>query len=185
MTADGLTVEPIYLLWEITAMEAAAGVNESLTYTEIPNAVDVTPKYTYSEMIQALQNGELVLSASNGKVQIQQDINTLTTFTADKAKHFSKNRVVRVLDTIARDIQRTFTASYIGKIGNNADGRNLLKGEVLSYLGSLQGIGAIQNFNAETDLEVLPGIDGDAVIVNLSVQPVDSIEKIYMTVTVN
>ncbi|WP_334072487.1 MULTISPECIES: phage tail sheath family protein [Paenibacillus] len=185
VTADGLTVEPIYLLWEIAAMEAAAGVNESLTYTEIPNAVDVTPKYTYSEMIQALQNGELVLSASNGKVQIQQDINTLTTFTADKAKHFSKNRVVRVLDTIARDIQRTFTASYIGKIGNNADGRNLLKGEVLSYLGSLQGIGAIQNFNAETDLEVLPGIDGDAVVINLSVQPVDSIEKIYMTVTVN
>lgn len=53
----------------------------------------------------------------------------------------------------------------------------MLKGEVLSYLGTLQGIGAIQNFNAETDLEVLPGIDGDAVVINLSVQPVDSIEK--------
>ncbi|WP_068784123.1 phage tail sheath family protein [Paenibacillus phocaensis] len=185
VTKDGLTVEPIYLLWEIAAMEAAAAVNESLTYAEIPNAVDVSPKFTYSEMIRALQNGELVLTAANGKVQIQQDINTLTTFTADKAKHFGKNRVVRVLDTIARDIQRTFTASYIGKIGNNPDGRNLLKGEVLSYLDSLQGIGAIQNFDAESDLEVLPGIDGDAVVINLNVQPVDSIEKIYMTVTVN
>lgn len=185
ITADGLTVEPIYLLWEIAAMEAGAAVNESLTYTEIPNAVDVTPKYTYSETIKALQNGELVLTASNGKVQIQQDINTLTTYTADKAKHFSKNRVVRVLDTIARDIQGTFAASYIGKIGNNADGRNLLKGEALSYLESLQGIGAIQNFDAQSDLEVLAGTDGDAVVINLNVQPVDSIEKIYMTVTVN
>ncbi|MGZ7442774.1 phage tail sheath family protein [Paenibacillus sp. TH7-28] len=185
ITADGLTVEPLYLLWEIAAMEAGAAVNESLTYAEIPNAVDVTPKLTYSETIKALQNGELVLTAANGKVQIQQDINTFKTFTPEKAKHFSKNRVVRVLDTIARDIQRTFGASYIGKVGNNADGRNLLKGEVLSYLGTLQGIGAIQNFNAETDLEVLPGIDGDAVVINLSVQPVDSIEKIYMTVTVN
>ncbi|WP_044480746.1 phage tail sheath family protein [Paenibacillus antibioticophila] len=185
ITTDGLAVEPIYLLWEITAMEAAANVNESLTYTEIPNAADVSPKMTYSEMIQALQNGELVLTASNGKVQIQQDINTLTTFTPEKAKHFSKNRVVRVLDTIARDLQRTFASSYLGKIGNNADGRNLLKGEVLSYLGSLQGIGAIQNFDAESDLEVLPGNEGDAVVINLNVQPVDSIEKIYMTVTVN
>lgn len=185
ITTEGLTVEPIYLLWEITAMEAAANVNESLTYTEIPNAADVSPKLTYSEMIQALQNGELVLTASNGKVQIQQDINTLTTFTPEKAKHFSKNRVVRVLDTIARDLQRTFASSYLGKIGNNADGRNLLKGEVLSYLGSLQGIGAIQNFDAESDLEVLPGNEGDAVVINLNVQPVDSIEKIYMTVTVN
>lgn len=185
VTTDGLTVEPIYLLWEITAMEAAANVNESLTYAEIPNAADVSPKLTYSEMIQALQNGELVLTASNGKVQIQQDINTLTTFTPEKAKHFSKNRVVRVLDTIARDLQRTFASSYLGKVGNNADGRNLLKGEVLSYLGSLQGIGAIQNFDAESDLEVLPGNEGDAVVINLSVQPVDSIEKIYMTVTVN
>lgn len=185
ITTDGLTVEPIYLLWEITAMEAAANVNESLTYTEIPNAADVSPKLTYSEMIQALQNGELVLTASNGKVQIQQDINTLTTFTPEKAKHFSKNRVVRVLDTIARDLQRIFASSYLGKIGNNSDGRNLLKGEVLSYLGSLQGIGAIQNFDAESDLEVLPGNEGDAVVINLNVQPVDSIEKIYMTVTVN
>ncbi|WP_018750222.1 phage tail sheath family protein [Paenibacillus sanguinis] len=185
ITTDGVTVEPIYLLWEITAMEAAANVNESLTYTEIPNAADVSPKLTYSEMIQALQNGELVLTASNGKVQIQQDINTLTTFTPEKAKHFSKNRVVRVLDTIARDLQRTFASSYLGKIGNHADGRNLLKGEVLSYLGSLQGIGAIQNFDAESDLEVLPGNEGDAVVINLNVQPVDSIEKIYMTVTVN
>ncbi|GJM70266.1 hypothetical protein HMSSN036_24820 [Paenibacillus macerans] len=54
---------------------------------------------------------------------------------------------MRVLDTIARDIQRTFGASYIGKVGNNADGRNLLKGEVLSYLGTCR---ALERFRIST-----------------------------------
>ncbi|GJM70267.1 hypothetical protein HMSSN036_24830 [Paenibacillus macerans] len=74
----------------IAAMEAGAAVNESLTYAEIPNAVDVTPKLTYSETIKALQNGELVLTAANGKVQIQQDINTFKTFTPEKPSTSAK-----------------------------------------------------------------------------------------------
>lgn len=184
VTGDGLTVEPIYLLWEIAAMEAAANVNESLTYTEIPNAVDVAPKYTNSEIVQALNQGEMVLSVVNGRVVIEQDINTLTSFTADKDKKFSKNRVLRVLDTMAKDIQSIFSQNYIGKTDNNADGRNLLKGEVITYLDQLQGIGAIQNFDSQSDIEVLPGQDVDAVWIQLAVQPVDSAEKIYMNISV-
>ncbi|HEY4390344.1 MAG TPA: phage tail sheath family protein [Paenibacillus sp.] len=184
VTGDGLTVEPIYLLWEIAAMEAAANVNESLTYTEIPNAVDVAPKYTNSEIVQALNQGEMVLSVVNGRVIIEQDINTLTSFTADKDKKFSKNRVLRVLDSMAKDIQSIFSQNYIGKTDNNADGRNLLKGEVISYLDNLQGIGAIQNFDSQSDIEVLPGQDVDAVWIQLAVQPVDSAEKIYMSISV-
>ncbi|AZS14221.1 phage tail sheath family protein [Paenibacillus lutimineralis] len=184
VTGDGLTVEPIYLLWEIAAMEAAANVNESLTYTEIPNAVDVAPKYTNSEIVQALNKGEMVLSVVNGRVVIEQDINTLTSFTADKDKKFSKNRVLRVLDSMAKDIQSIFSQNCVGKTDNNADGRNLLKGEVISYLDNLQGIGAIQNFDSQSDIEVLPGQDVDAVWIQLAVQPVDSAEKIYMSISV-
>ncbi|GAA0389321.1 phage tail sheath family protein [Paenibacillus motobuensis] len=184
VTGDGLTVEPIYLLWEIAAMEAAANVNESLTYTEIPNAVDVAPKYTNSEIVQALNQGEMVLSVVNGRVVIEQDINTLTSFTADKDKKFSKNRVLRVLDSMAKDIQSIFSQNYVGKTDNNADGRNLLKGEVISYLDNLQGIGAIQNFDSQSDIEVMPGQDVDVVWIQLAVQPVDSAEKIYMSISV-
>ncbi|GGG13499.1 phage tail sheath family protein [Paenibacillus aceti] len=184
VTADGLTVEPTYLLWEIAAMEAAANVNESLTYTTIPNAVDVAPKFTNSEIVQALNKGEMVLSVVNGHVVIEQDINTLTSFTADKDKKFSKNRVLRVLDSMAKDIQYIFSQNYVGKTDNNADGRNLLKGEVISYLDNLQGIGAIQNFDSQSDIEVLPGQDVDAVWIQLAVQPVDSAEKIYMSISV-
>lgn len=184
VTSDGLTVEPISLLWEVAAMEAGANVNESLTYATIPNAVDVYPKYTNSELVKAIQNGELVLTASNGQVKIVQDINTLKTLSVNRSKSYKKNRVIRTLDAIASDIKRTFETNYIGKVNNNADGRNLMKAEVISYLGNLQGLGAIQNFDPQTDIEVLPGNDVESVLVNLAVQVVDSIEKIYMSVTV-
>ncbi|RRJ62403.1 phage tail sheath protein [Paenibacillus oralis] len=184
VTSDGLTVDPIYLLWEIAAMEAAANVNESLTYAIISNAVDTNPRYSNSQIIDALQNGELVLTASNGVVRIEQDINTLTTYTVDRSKAFSKNRVVRTLDAIANDLKSNFETNFIGKVNNDADGRNLYKASVIAYLDTLQGLGAIQNFDSQNDIDVLPGNDADSVIANLAIQPTDSMEKLYMTVTV-
>lgn len=184
ITSDGLQVPPEMLVWEIAAMQAAANVNESLTYVAIPNAVDAYPRLTNSETIQALQNGELVITAMDGRAVIEQDINTLTTFTPEKAKHFSKNRVMRVLDGLGNDYMRVFSQSYIGKVPNNDDGRNLFKAECINITEQYQNIGAVQNFNSQTDIEVLPGADVDAVVVNQWIQPVDSIEKIYMTITV-
>ncbi len=184
VTSDGLKVEPVMLLWEIAAMEAGAHFNESLTYQAIPNAVDAYPRLTNSETIQALKKGELVLTAMNGRVVIEQDINTLTSFTPDHGKAFAKNRVVRVLDSIANDIKQIFSTYYVGKVSNHPDGRDLLKSEVMSYLNTLVELGAIQGFDAQSDLVIAQGAEADAVVISLSVQPVDSIEKIYMTVEV-
>jgi hypothetical protein len=47
----------------------------------------------------------------------------------------------------------------------------------------MQANNGIQNFVAE-DVEVLPGTAVDAVIINANIAPVDSIEKIYVTVNV-
>lgn len=184
VTSDGLQVPPSSLIWEIAAMQSAAAVNESLTYTAIPNAVDAYPRLTNSETITALKKGELVITALNGTAVIEQDINTLTSFTSDRSRAFSKNRVMRVLDSIGNDVKRIFDAFYIGKVSNNADGRALLEAEIVSYLLSLQSLGAIQNFDSQTDISVVQGNDVDSVVIELSIQPVDSIEKIYMTVEV-
>ena len=48
----------------------------------------------------------------------------------------------------------------------------------------MQANGGIQNFEPD-DVGVLAGNEIDAVIVNVAIQPVDSIEKIYMTVNVS
>ena len=48
----------------------------------------------------------------------------------------------------------------------------------------MQANGGIQNFEAD-DIQVSAGTDVDAVVVNAAIQPVDSVEKIYMAVTVS
>ena len=46
---------------------------------------------------------------------------------------------------------------------------------------TLQNMSAIQNFEPD-DVTVVAGADIDAVVVDAYIQPVDSIEKIYITV---
>lgn len=54
----------------------------------------------------------------------------------------------------------------------------------MTYIETLVGIGAVQNFDAQTDVAVKQGDTADSVYVELRVQPVDAIEKIYMRVLV-
>lgn len=168
----------------VAGMTAGANVNQSNTYAAYEGAVGVDTKYLNSEIIELLQKGEFVFVARGDKVVVEQDINSFTGYEPKKGKAFSKNRVVRVLDGLANDIKQIFETYYIGKADNNADGRNMFRAEIVHYMETLQGINAVQNFSADSDLEVLPGEDIDAVVVNLYAQPVDSMEKLYMTVTV-
>jgi hypothetical protein len=156
----------------------------------IPGAVSivypngVTP-YGNEEIIEGLQSGKFILSTrQDGAVVVEQDINTLHTFTPDKGYPFSKNRVIRTLDEINNSVALIFERSYIGKVNNNDDGRNIFKSDVINYLNSLQNISAIQNFDPTTDVQISAGEAIDALVVDLAVQPIDSMEKLYMTVMV-
>lgn len=182
--ADGTTIDKVKATAWVAGATAAANVNESLTYAAYDDAVDVDTRYTHSQIEQALLNGEFLFVPSDGRAIVEQDINTFTSYTPEKGKHFSKNRVIRVLDGIANDLKRRFEQNFIGKVGNTEDGRNLLKNEIINYLNALQNIGAIQNFDAQGDIQVLSGSDIDSVYVELYIQPTDAIEKVYMLVTV-
>lgn len=182
--ADGTTLTAAQAVAWVAGATAGANVNEALTYTAYDGAVDVSPRYTNSQIEAALLAGEFVFSPSNGRAIVEQDINTLHTFTPDKGKQFRKNRVLRVLDGLANDFKRIFDQYYIGKVDNNADGRNLFKAECVSQVELYQGINAIQNFDSQDDILVAPGEESDSVYIELAIQTVDSIEKIYMKVRV-
>jgi hypothetical protein len=81
-------------------------------------------------------------------------------------------------------VYKRFSLYYIGKVDNDEYGRSLLKGWVVGYLNTMQANGGVQNFTAD-DVSVEAGTDVDAVVINVALQPVDSVEKIYMTVTVS
>jgi hypothetical protein len=163
---------------------AGANNNQSLTYAAYPGATDAAPKLTRTELTNAVQSGNIAFFEEYGQTKVCRDVNTLTTFTPYHGKSFGKNRVMRVLDSIANDSYMIFSQYYIGKADNNEFGRGLLKAELVKYVNDLQANNAVQNFSSD-DLTVLPGDDVDAVVINLCVQPVDTIEKIYITVIVS
>ena len=91
---------------------------------------------------------------------------------------------MRLLNTIANDIYQQFSDGYIGVVNNNDAGRMQFKSAIVGYLLDIQANNGIQNFEAE-DVEVLAGQSIDAIVVNIAIMAVDSVEKIYLTITVN
>ena len=181
---DGTQLTAQQATWWVGGCEAGAQYNESLTYAQYPNAVEANPKLTASQMEEAVENGYIAFLDEFDSIKVCTDINTLTTFTPDKGKEFSKNRVMRVLMQFCNDCYEYFSTSFIGKVDNNDAGRNLLKGWTVGYFNEMQANNGVQNFSAD-DVEVLPGNDVDSVLVNVAITPVDSIEKVYVSVTVS
>ena len=169
----------------VAGMTAGANVNESNTNKTITGATDLIGKYTNSQIIDALKGGEFLFTPnSRGEIKVEQDINSLHTFTTEKNYAFSKNRVERVLDEIGTTVKDTWEQSFMGKVDNDADGRDIFKSNLISYFEELQRIGAIQEFAGADDIEIIAGNDLDVVIVNTWIKPVDSMEKVYFTVNV-
>lgn len=174
---------------EVTAWVAGATAGASVTTSNTgmvyTGAIDVKPRMTKSEMEAAIAAGKFIFKVDTAQnVSAVYDINSLTTVTVDKGKVFTKNRVIRTLDNIANDITKIFEANYVGKVNNNAEGRSLLKASLVDYFTTLQAMGAVQNFETD-DITVVAGNDSDAVVIDAAVQPVDSVEKIYITVNLS
>ena len=182
--ADGTTISGGQLTWYVGSATAGAKYNQSLTYAAYPQAVNTYPAVTNSAVVDALKAGEFVVLTDKGVVKIEQDINSLVTYTAEISSVYRKNRVIRTLHTIANDVYTQFSSGFIGVVDNNETGRSLFKGVIVGYMLELQANNAIQNFTAE-DVEVLKGEEIDSIVVNIAVQPVDAVEKIYMTITVS
>jgi hypothetical protein len=184
LLADGTVIDKISAVAWVAGATAAAAVNESLTYQSYDDAVDADIRLSHSETTAALLNGDLLFTYSSGRAVVEQDINTFKAFSPDKGRAFSKNRVLRVLDGIANDLKRIFESYYVGKVANNEDGRALFWSQCASYMNDLQNIGAIEAFNAQTDVVVVAGTDSDSILLEVAVKPVDSVEKVYMKVKV-
>lgn len=181
--SDGTELTEQQATWWLGGAEAGARYNESLTYAQYPGAVSTTMQ-TVDEFAQAVQSGNVVFFAEDGVVKVMQDINTLVSYTEDIGQVYSKNRVMRLCNTIANDIFQQFSANFIGVVNNNEQGRARFQAAIVGYLQQIQDNQGIQNFTAE-DVEVLPGTAIDAIVVNVAIQAVDSVEKIYMTIEVS
>jgi Phage tail sheath protein subtilisin-like domain/Phage tail sheath C-terminal domain len=154
---------------------ASAGIEKSLTYTVYNDAVDTFPRLTSTEIEKGLLSGEFLFSRSYNNVVVEQDINTLTTFT-------DENKIVRVLDAFNNSLARRYAETYTGKVVNDIDGRDLLKKDIIAIFEQFKTANAIEEYSDE-DIEIIAGIEKDTVVVNVALTVTDAMEKLYTTVT--
>lgn len=182
--SDGSQLSASEMTWWVGGAEAGANVNESLTYVTHPNAVDFQPKLNSAAQEAAINAGQIAFISNKGNVKVLTDINSFRTYAVEKGKAFSKNRVIRTVFGLCNDIYDVFSTNFIGAVDNDEEGRKSLKGEIIGLMNRYQGIRALQNVEAD-DVTVLKGVDSDAVVIEIYCQPVDSVEKIYVNITIH
>jgi hypothetical protein len=169
----------------IAGLTAASAIDQSNTFHRFESAASVINPIKDHDVEAALLAGKLLLTLrQDGGIVIEQDINTLHNFTPTHDYQFSKNRVIRVLDDIGNQVLVKFEGAYAGHVDNNAQGRSVFRADIISYMNELQGMGAIRDFDPKEDVKVSQGMDIAAVVCDLAVKPVDSMEKLYMRVLV-
>lgn len=181
---DGTTLTPKEAVWWVGGALSGATYANDLTNAAVPNAVDISPKMTHSQYVDAINAGKFVFNADDGTVRVEYDINSLVTYTSEIGEVYRYNRTMRLCNTIANDLYKQFAKSYVGIVDNTEDGRRQYKSAIVKYLDQIQASGGIQNFDGETDVIVEAGEAKDAVLITLAIEAVGSTNKIYITLDV-
>lgn len=182
VAVDGIRLTNAQASAWIAGVTAAAKNTDSNTYTEYEGASEIIGAKTNEEAVAAIKAGELFFSYSeDGKVVIEYDINSLVSFKDGKDETYCKNRVIRVFDTFAESIQLNFPPN---KFDNNSIGWNIMEGIGKTILKKYEDAGAVKNVDYDRDFLVDRTMSsGDRTYFNIGLEPVDSAEKLYFTVS--
>ena len=172
------------MVYWATGMTAGCAVNRSLTNRRYTGEFAVDTAYTQREFEQKLRGGSFLFhGAGNGDVRVVEDVNTLTTYTADRSEDFSLNQTIRVLDQVATDIAALFANRYLGIIPNDNAGRLSLWSDIVSHHRRLETIRALEDFEPQ-DVTIEAGETKRSVVVTNRITPVAAMSQLYMTVVV-
>ena len=167
----------------VAGAEAGCKINESCTNMLYDGEYTVVTDKTQYELAECLKNGQIAFHLVYGDVRLLEDINSLTTTSADKGEDFKSNQTIRVVDQIANDIAKLFNTKYLGRIPNNASGRVSLWGDIVAHHRQLEAVQAIEAFDSSL-LTVEQGANKKSVVVNDVVTVVNSMAQLYMTVVI-
>ncbi|MCL2587869.1 MAG: phage tail sheath family protein [Oscillospiraceae bacterium] len=183
-TAKAPNLPESALVYWAAGMVAGCPVNRSLTNRRYTGELTIDTAHTVRQLEEKLKSGSFLFhGAGGGDVRVVEDINTLTTFKADRSEDFSLNQTIRVLDQVAGDIANLFATRYLGLIPNDNAGRLSLWSDIVSHHRRLETIQAIEDFEP-ADVTVEPGETKRSVVVTDRITPVAAMSQLYMTVIV-
>jgi hypothetical protein len=158
----------------IAGLIAGMPLDSSLTYYEVPFTETAT-RYRASEVQELLEAGILVTVMDGDSPRIEQGL-------TKGEEPFNKIRTVRAKQAMIDDIGRAVNDNYVGKITNNEDGRIAVINAIKTYLETMANANVIdRNFKVELD-KTIPST-GAEMYVNITVKFLDSIEYVYLTIT--
>ena len=89
---DGTELDATVAAGFFAGASSSADAAKSLTYVEYPDAISAYPRLSNDKTVEALERGQIVFTTKrNETVVIEQDINSLTSFTDEKPVFFGKN----------------------------------------------------------------------------------------------
>lgn len=167
----------------VTGASAGCAVNASNTNRKYDGEFTIDCSYTQTQLIKAIQAGELTFHRVGSDVRVLEDINSFVSFEDEKNELFSDNQTIRVIDQIANDDAVLFNTKYLGKVPNDEAGRISLWNDFVKARKALQEIRAIENFS-DSDIVVSQGDTKKSVLVTQQITVVNAMAQLYMTVKV-
>lgn len=166
------------IYWTAGAI-AGAEINESLTNIKYDGEILLDISLRNKELEDKIKTGLFTFYGEKDEIRVLKDINTFRSFNTEKNSDFSNNQIIRIIDNVGNDVAKVFNERYLGKEINDTFGRDLFKAELITYFDNLEAIRALTNFDSEY-LTIEKGIEKGDVIVNVLIEPVSAMDKLYM-----
>lgn len=183
----------VALTYWIAGQEAGCAVQNTIANKEYDGMYDINVDFSQRDLERFVQEGYLMIHLARGKAtadgvpqvkKVLLDINTLTDPGKGENDDWKNNQTIRVMDQCANDIAAIFNNDYFGKVPNNVRGREQFKNSVIEHHTALENIEAIQNFNPDDVVVEEGGNDKVTVLATDAIQPVNAMEKLFMTIVV-
>lgn len=174
--------EDYLVAYWVAGAVAGCEINESLTNKVYDGEIEIDSLYTQSQLENKIKSGEFVFHRVGDKIRVLKDINSFVSVTTEKGKMFQNNQTVRICDQIASDVAVLFEEYYMGKVPNDTSGRNSLWSDLVKYHEKLVNIRALDEFDEEA-ISVEMGESKNSVVIYGKICPVNSMEQLYMKVT--
>lgn len=172
-----------YGIFWTAGSEAGCEINKTNTNKKYDGELKFKTDYTKTELENAIKSGKFVFHKVGDDVRVLVDINSLIEYDMEKSADFSDNKVIRILDQIGNDVALEFNTNFLGKIPNDAAGRVSFWNALDNYAKKLQNLRAIQEWDNAL-LKISEGETKTSVVVDMVVNVVGTMEKLYMTVRV-
>ena len=134
----------------IAGILAGTTISGSGTYAQLPEVTAVTAQ---ADPDSDIDGGKLILLHDGRKAKIARAVNSLQTL-GDLPASLKKIKVVEAVDLIRSRARSVIEDSYIGRMANSYDNKQLLVAELQSFLQDLESEGVLTSGTGYAELDL-------------------------------